>query len=532
VVRAKEIIVDRHRVPDEMDIVETSFARLYRTSDEVFKVRKPVRLALGGESVDLTSLESRRRLCAKEDRIDRILAPDVTRGLVSLTHSEEGVVQFGEEGELVDWALRMHRLPDAERADRRLAEGRLTDEHLRNVAHRLAALHERTLDAAPANPAGQGVLDRLRTMIEMRIDPLDSSPVRRELPLELEAIESWQLAFLDAQAKRLIGRATSAAMRQEHGELALEHVFVDDAGEVRILAGLEMGPRWRDADVAADVALLATDLSSRHRVDLAERFVAEYARIANDFDLYPVLDFHSSLRASLRGKLDWFCAEHLAPSAVESRRYRERARRFFRLAAAAPRRPLLPPCVVVMGGQVASGKSTIATEIGRRIGAPIVGSDPTRDFLLGSRVNEELHEMRWEESYAPDFGERVYAEVLRRAGEVLDSGRPVVIDGCFRSREQRARARQLAERFDQPFLFIEAWVAEDVQLERLAERALRDDVPLAAWTELADRLRGQWEPADDLDTGEHLFLDTALPLSHNAQAIEAILPTWPSNLTG
>ena len=63
-------------------------------------------------------------------------------------------------------------------------------------------------------------------------------------------------------------------------------------------------------DVAADVALLATDLASRGRTDLAERFLAEYAGLANDFDLYPLLDFHASLRAAIRAKLDWVCADH------------------------------------------------------------------------------------------------------------------------------------------------------------------------------------------------------------------------------
>ncbi len=185
-----------------------------------------------------------------------------------------------------------------------------------------------------------------------------------------------------------------------------------------------------------------------------------------------------------------------------------------------------------MGGQVASGKSTVARHIGKRIGAPVVSSDATRDFLLGSRLNEDLHEVHWERAYEDGFGERVYGEVLRRAGEVLSSGRPVVIDGCFRSAEQRERARALAREFGHPFLFVEASVSRDVQHERLAPRAERDQVEVEVWTDIADELRAQWHTTDALALDEHLRLDTSKPLDANAAAIEHRLATWPEDLVG
>jgi aminoglycoside phosphotransferase family enzyme/predicted kinase len=514
---------------DGAEVVETCFARLYRTADEVLKIRKPTRLMLDDELIDLSSVEHRHAACLEEANLDRRLAPGVVRGVFQVTPPESAVDVSGSASRPVEWALRMRRLPDRDRADKRLASGRLTDANLRDVAQRLATIHERARSDSAG--AGDSSLDRLRRLVRMRVHS-PGAKIADAPSAEVEAIEAWQLAFLETQSDRIQRRAASTALREGLGELSLDHVFIDDAGDVQILAGLEMSPRWRHSDVAADVALLATDLAARHRVDLAERFVAEYARFANDFDLYPLLDFYSSLRATLRAKLDTFSAEHLAPSPALAQRYRERAHRFLVLAASAPRRALLPPIVVVLGGQVASGKSTVATHIGQRIGAPVVGSDPTRDFLLGARLNQDLHEAHWEKSYELGFAERVYAEVLRRAGEVLESGRPVVIDGCFRSRRQRALARKLAEKFGHPFLFVEACVAEDVQLERLAERADRDSVQIEDWKQIADSLRAQWESADDLPEAEHVSLDTALSLDHNAEILEAILPTWPPELTG
>jgi aminoglycoside phosphotransferase family enzyme/predicted kinase len=520
----------KSRQPAEsFERIETAFALLERNETEVFKVRKPVQIELGDEPVDLMSIASRRAACLEEERIDRMLAPDVALGVVPVTIDPDGRFRYGGEAEPVDWALRMRRLPDTDRADQRLANGSLSEAHLRAVAERLAAFHERVRGEAEA--AGEETLDRLRDRIELRIEA-ENWPRRTPLPDTALEVEAWQLGFLEAEAERFLRRARGDAIREGHGELALEHIFLGDDGGVCILAGLEMGPRFRHADVAADVALLATDLAARRRVDLAECFVAEYARIANDFDLYPLLDFYSSLRAALRGKLDWLCADRFASDRKQAERYRERARRLFALALAAPRRPLLPAAVVVMGGQVASGKSTVASQIAQRIGAPVVSTDATRDFLLGARVNEDLHEMRWAESYESGFGVRVYGEALRRAGEVLASGRSVVIDGCFRSRAQRAQARALAVDFGHPFLFVEATITEEVQLARLAERAERDAVSIAAWKQIADQMRASWEPADELEAEEYLPLNTALSLDRNAESIEERLPTWPPGLTG
>jgi len=514
---------------DRLEVVETCFTLLHRSAAEVWKRRKPVRLVFGRDRLDLTAIESRKAALLEEAKQNEELAPDVVRGIVPVTRASDGSTRLAGEGPAIDWALWMRRLDDADRADRRLAAGALDDAGLRAVARRLARFHER--QRRPTRSDAHAFEQALRARIALQIGAPDW-PRRTPLPEEVAAIEVWQRDFVDRQGARLRARAQSDAIRQGHGELSLEHVFLDDAGEVRILAGLEAGPWLRETDVAADVALLANDLAARHRVDLAERFVAEYARLANDFDLYPLLDFHASVCAAMRAKLDWLAADREVAGSPAERRYRERARHFLALARAAPRRPLLPPIVVAMGGQVASGKSTVALHIARRIGAPVVGSDPTRDYLLGARLDEDLHEARWEEAFEPGFAARVYTEVLRRAGEVLRSGRPVVIDGCFRSSRQRLEARALAERFDLPFVFVEARVSPEIQHQRLAERAARDGVPIDDWQQIADRLRAQWEPVHELPADQHLALDTGLPLEENALEIEARLPTWPATLTG
>ena len=73
-------------------------------------------------------------------------------------------------------------------------------------------------------------------------------------------------------------------------------------------------------------------------------------------------------------------ADHLSKE-----RASDEARRYFLLALASERRSLLPPSVVAVVGQIASGKTTVAERIARMSSAPAVDADRTRKHLAGSR---------------------------------------------------------------------------------------------------------------------------------------------------
>src|SRR6185369_320687 len=143
-------------------------------------------------------------------------------------------------------------------------------------------------------------------------------------------------AFLRGKHELFAKRIAQGAIRDGHGDLRLEHVFFSPDGDFDVIDGVEFDERYRCADVAADVAFLAMDLARFGRVDLAERFVAMYAREANDFELYRVVDFYESYRACIRAKIAALaCADR-------------EARRYVMLAQSARRRSILDPVLVVV----------------------------------------------------------------------------------------------------------------------------------------------------------------------------------------
>src|SRR6185369_5925784 len=100
-------------------------------------------------------------------------------------------------------------------------------------------------------------------------------------------------------------RIADQRVRDGHGDLRLEHIYLR-SDDVTIIDCIEFNDRFRFADVCADVAFLSMDLAVHRRVDLAERLLATYAREADDFDLYAVVDFYESYRAFVRAKISSF----------------------------------------------------------------------------------------------------------------------------------------------------------------------------------------------------------------------------------
>jgi predicted kinase len=342
---------------------------------------------------------------------------------------------------------------------------------------------------------------------------------------DADELQRWQRSFLRGHASVFETRVAQHRVRDGHGDLRLEHIYLED-DQVTALDCIEFNERFRFADVCADLAFLSMDLAGHGRVDLAERLLSTYARAANDFDLYAVVDFYESYRAYVRGKIAAMLAEDPSVDEGTRKRAEQEARRHFLLALSADRRSLLLPTVVAVGGIIASGKSTIAERIGAGMSAPVIEADRTRKGMLGVEPTYRLDDPAWTGAYDPGFTEDVYEEVLRRGSIVLDSGRPVVLDASFRAASMRKAACDLASRHGLPFRFVECRAPADVCRARLAERERRGGVSdgrLAIFDAFVDR----FEPVHELAPSDHIVLDATLPVEANVETLRRLLPTWP-----
>jgi uncharacterized protein len=504
-------------------LVETHISWVFLLDRDVIKVKKPVDLGF----LDFRSLERRRRACEDEVRLNARLAPDVYKGVLPVTRARDGTCAVGGDGETVDWAVHMVRLDDAVRADRLLASCALGGEGVDRIASVMAAFHA----SAATSPAiaAFGTAEAVVGNVEENFRQTAAVIGQYLDPAEVEEVERWQETFVRGKPERFADRIARGRVRDGHGDLRLEHVYLEPA-RVRVIDCIEFNERFRYGDVCADIAFLAMDLAAHGRVDLAERLIASYAREADDYDLYSVVDFYGGYRAFVRGKIATIVAGDPSASDEVRRRSAAEARRYFRLALSFERPSVVGPVVVAVGGVIASGKSAIAARLGGAWSAPVIEADRTRKAMLGVDPRKRLDDPAWAGAYDPAVTERVYAELLRRAGIVLASGRPVILDASFRTEALRRRARELAASRGVPFRFVECRTSREVCLARLAERERRPSVSDGR-TAIFDAFCERYEPSRETEPDQYLALDTTRSVEQTFSQLAGSLGGWPAGLT-
>jgi aminoglycoside phosphotransferase family enzyme/predicted kinase len=475
---------------------QTHLSHLFLTEGRVYKFRKPVDLGF----VCFTSRAERNADCLREVSLNRRLAPDVYLGVAPLLHAPVRVGGIGEalvrapDGEAAEHCVVMRRLPAKRDALSLLEQGALSAAQIERAAAFVARFHDAHGLGAPApftpdewrqrcvGPA----LDNLRL--------LSAAPPGRLAKGRLAELEAGTHAFAEANADRFERRRRDGRAVDGHGDLHLQHFWYerDDADPIAIDC-LEFSEALRRIDAAADAAFPAMDLRYRGAAAEAERFLRVYARERDDFDLYAVVDFFASYRAAVRAKVACVAAGDSGLDPAQRAGAGESARRHLELAvqmlAARPGGAL-----VLVGGIVGTGKSTLAAELAEKSGAVVIASDRVRKRMAGLAPSARAGDGLDQGLYHPRQVERVYAGLLERAAPVLASGRIALLDATWSRARDRERALRFARERGARAFFFEARCAPAVARQRLARRQAQGGDASDAGPELHAPSAARFEP--------------------------------------
>lgn len=165
--------------------------------------------------------------------------------------------------------------------------------------------------------------------------------------------------------------------------------------------------------------------------------------------------------------------------------------------------------LIAMKGHPATGKSTLAHALARRLKWPLLDKDDIKDHLLGSPNDNALS----------------YAILWQLVATQLRLGVNVIVDSPFAYPALYARAQQIAAEQKARLLVVETALAEDLWRRRLEERSP---------TESAHKIRG-WQRMQEhlahyndcwrypIDPTAHLVVDTAQPVEELLQAVQTRL---------
>jgi aminoglycoside phosphotransferase family enzyme len=314
---------------DAVTVCQTHISAVFLAGPYVYKVKKPVDLGF----LNFSTPALRRHFCEEEVRLNRRLAPSVYLGVVPVTRAGE-TLQVEGPGEVVEWAVKMRRLPDEAALARRLEQGQCEPELIQELARRVARFHRDAASGERIAACGRFEVvaanarenfEQARPQVGVTVSPAVFDRLQRLTDETLARLRP----LIEARARRGVPRDT-------HGDLHLEHVYVfpdqPPPDDLLLIDCIEFNERFRFADPVADMAFLVMDLKFHGRRDLADVFADSYFKAAGDEEGRALLPFYTAYRAAVRGKVEGMELREAEVPETERRDALDRARAHWLLA--------------------------------------------------------------------------------------------------------------------------------------------------------------------------------------------------------
>ncbi len=470
----------------EVRSIQTHISVVFLAGPYAYKVKKPVKFGF----LDFSTLERRRHFCREEVRLNRRLAPSLYHGVVPIVASPTGprvldvVVEDAAVGasqvsglEVLEWAVRMDRLPEERTLKSLLRRGELNGRDaialLKRLARLLATFHATAARGPEISRLGD--FPTIAANGRANFDELEAMSADTVTPAALRRLRALSERMLSRLRPIMERRAGDDVPCDGHGDLRLGHVYhLEDGsadGDIVIVDCIEFNERFRCADPMADVAFLIMELEFENRPDLARTFADSYLEATSDQEGAELIPYYVAYRDIVRGKVRTLTAKDSAIAEPERDRVRARATRHFLRAIGRLASPDDRPALILLAGLPGVGKSVLAQGLADRAGFTWIDTDRVRKELTAGG-QPSMGRAEFETGiYSRDWTERTYAACLERAESMLREGSRVVVEGSFRSERHRKSFLQRARELGVPAMLLLCEAGRDRVRDRLVARA-------------------------------------------------------------
>ncbi len=431
---------------EEVIRIDTHAAIIFLAGLYAYKIKRELTLPY----LDFSTLELRHIACLNEIRINKVSAPEIYLDVIPLVKTDTGHIRFGTDGEIVEWVLKMRRFDQNDLLANLADQQKLTEDIVDEAIREIIAFQNRS--STDCSRDGAKIISGILTSI---IETLERHPSVSDRPevREFTRTTSQQLAL---NAEYLRQRGSNGFIRRCHGDLHLANIVLIN-GRPRLFDAIEFDENIACIDVLYDAAFFIMDLWHRDCRKLSNYALNQFFQSS---DLHSINQFLRVLpiflgcRAGVRAMVALDRLSVIDP-ANEQLLYDE-VKKYLKLA----NEFLCPakPGIIAIGGRSGSGKSTLAKELAPMLGPPpgsiLLRSDVYRKLLHGISPLERLGA----DAYTPENRDRLYESLLQRSSEILQAGKPVMVDASFLNPEHRLKFEDLASRADAHFhgLWLEA----------------------------------------------------------------------------
>lgn len=300
----------------EISVKETHHSWVFLTDQYAYKLKKPVK----NEYHDYTTLRKREYNCREELRLNRRLAAPIYLDVVPLCRDVAGKLSLDGNGQVIDWLVKMKRLPEEWMLDTAIKDNSLTAVEIEGAACRLARFY---CNAVPEKIDFPQFFQRMEKELWLCRKVL----LNPRFELDRSAVDRlWdQLSILLVRKKPLFReRILQKRIVEGHGDLRPEHVCIRP--EPYFIDCLEFSRELRILDPIDDIAYLALECDLLGRPDIGASFFRHYGESCGHEVPESCRIFYKALRALVKARLA--ITHHLEPQYSRDPEWREKAQNY------------------------------------------------------------------------------------------------------------------------------------------------------------------------------------------------------------
>jgi aminoglycoside phosphotransferase family enzyme/predicted kinase len=492
-------------------LIQTHTSWVFLTGQYAYKIKKPVFFGF----LDYTTLSLRKKFCYEEFRLNQLLAPDIYYDVLPIIKKGKTIKlgsKTSNEGEVIDYAIKMRELPQRSIMTNLLLEKKVTFSVIEEIARIIAKFHKRSRSQIAYYQYGS--LETIKYNWDenfAQTEPFLGITITQKIFNNIKnAVED----FCQKNKYLFLKRIYDQKIIKCHGDLHSENIFVAD--KVYIFDSLEFNPRFAISDVASEVAFLLMDLEFYHHKHLSDFFLDRYLVYTRDWELLKLLDFYKCYRAYVRGKVTSFNLNDRGINPAEKEKALKKATRYFLLAESYAKLLRSPKRLIMIMGLPASGKTYYAQRLAQVLGAHHLSTDIIRKEITNTPIEEHCFDGYGKGIYRPEISEKTYSELYHRTYNYLSNGISCVVDATFAWESSRIELETIADQTQAEFYIIHCMAPEKVILKRLKKRtqefSFSDATP-----EVYYRIKEYFEPPKNKKN--YLKIDTSKPFKTNLRRL-------------
>ncbi|WP_066345008.1 AAA family ATPase [Geminocystis sp. NIES-3708] len=406
-----------HKVKLPIEVIQTHCSTIFLTGEYAYKLKKVVNFGF----LDYSTIEKRKYFLEEELRMNKIIAPDLYLEVIPISYIQEKFI-LNNNYQIFDYVLKMKQFPQENLLINIFKAGKLTEERIKELGKLVANFHQKTFTNKYINSFGTA--EKIRQSINENYRQTKKYIGFVQTLEQYQKTKAFTENFFISHQECFKKRQIKNKIKECHGDLHLKNICIWN-NKIQLFDRIEFNESFRFVDVIYDVAFTIMDLDFREEKKLANVFLNTYLETTGDWEGLQVLPLYLTRQAYVRAKVNSFLLDDSAISETEKQQAQKVASKYYNLAYKYTQKS--QGKIILMSGLSGSGKSTIASQIAKKINGIHIRSDAVRKHLAGISLEEKGQN----ELYSLEMNVNTYNHLFYLGKLLIKEGFTVILDAKY-----------------------------------------------------------------------------------------------------